>query len=146
MQPFPHHYRASVAVESGAGRTAIISSPGLPDLESNAPAEFDGPGDQWSPETLIVAAVADCYVLTFRAIARASKLEWEALDVAVDGTLDKDERIVRFTEIKIHVNLTIPPESEPRAERILQKAEENCLVTNSLSAHVTFSDELTVVE
>ncbi len=52
MHEFPHNYVVGAAAKSGGNIT--LSSPGLIDLESAAPAEFGGPGDQWSPETLLV--------------------------------------------------------------------------------------------
>ncbi|WP_410959978.1 OsmC family protein, partial [Salmonella sp. SAL4434] len=74
MQAFPHRYRVKGS-GSVTGDVELIAA-GLPPLRSESPAEFDGPGDRWSPETLLVGAVADCFLLTFRAIARASKLSW----------------------------------------------------------------------
>ncbi|NUM89599.1 MAG: hypothetical protein HUU37_10375 [Bdellovibrionales bacterium] len=50
MHPFPHHY--SVSAVARPDGTVPLSSPGLPELPSAAPREFDGPGDRWSPETL----------------------------------------------------------------------------------------------
>lgn len=144
MEPLPHHYRATVDLQATADDIPL-RSPGLPELTTNAPAEYGGPGDRWSPETLLVGTVADCYALTFRAIARASKLEWHKLTCAVEGTLEKVDRTVRFTEITIDAALEAPAGSESRAERILHKAEETCLVTASLSATVTLNATVTVV-
>ena len=143
MQPLPHHYHAAIDAAPGAGNLTVESS-GLPDLATNAPTEYDGPGDQWSPETLLMAAVADCYVLSFRAIASASNLQWQNLRCDVDGTLDKADRIVRFTELRIRAHLQLPADGESRAGRILEKAKEICLVTNSLIADVDFQWETTV--
>ena len=70
MQELPHHYVVSANAKT-VGNVAL-SANGVSDLESAPPAEFGGPGDQWSPESLLVAAVADCFILSFRAIARAS--------------------------------------------------------------------------
>jgi organic hydroperoxide reductase OsmC/OhrA len=59
MTDFPHYYRASsAAVPDG---DVILKSDGLPTLTSAPPKEFDGPGNRWSPETLLVAAVGDCF-------------------------------------------------------------------------------------
>jgi len=138
MQPFPHHYRAAIELEADDG-DVVLRSPGLPELRTAPPAEYGGPGDRWSPETLLVGAVADCYVLGFRAIAAASKLEWSALSCEVEGTLEKVEKRVRFTRIAIRATVTVPPAVASSAERILHKAEEVCLVTNSLSASTEFS-------
>jgi organic hydroperoxide reductase OsmC/OhrA len=132
MDPFPHHYPVKAAAKAAGGVT--LSAPGLPPLESNAPREFGGPGDAWSPESLLCAAVADCFVLTFRAIAAASKLAFESLEVDVEGTLDRAEGGMRFTAMKIRALLRVPAGTEEsRALRLLEKAEKGCLVTRSLA-------------
>jgi len=99
------------------------------------PKEFDGPGDLWSPETLLVAAMADCYILTFRAIARASRLTWLRIDCQSDGILDRVDNVTRFTRFDIQATLTVPAGTDVnKAERILEKAEAVCLVSSSLNA------------
>ena len=133
MQDLPHHYQVT-AVANVAG-TVNLSSPGAPDLVSAPPAEFGGPGDQWSPESLLVAAVADCFILSFRAIARASRFEWDSLSCDVEGTLDRVDRVTQFTGFDVTATLHIPAGSdEAKAERLLEKAEQACLITNSLKA------------
>jgi peroxiredoxin-like protein len=133
MQAMPHHYRVSAT--SGATGTVEVAGPGLPALVTAPPAEFGGPGNLWSPETLLVAAVADCFILTFRAIARASKLDWVALECGAEGVLDRVDGVTRFTQITVRARLTVPAgASESLAARLLEKAEQGCLVTNSLQA------------
>ena len=70
MQQLPHSYVVSASAEAESNVT--LSSDGLESVTSAPPEAFGGPGDLWSPETLLVAAVADCFILSFRAIARAS--------------------------------------------------------------------------
>lgn len=134
MQNLPHQYNVSAAADPESA--VQLRSTGLPDLESAAPAEFGGPGDQWSPESLLVASVADCFVLSFKAIARASKFSWISLTCSVEGTLDKVERTTQFTTFDLRASLTIPADmNEKTALRLLDKAEHLCLITNSLTAH-----------
>src|SRR5215471_7489193 len=135
MQPFPHHYVASAnAVAEG---DVQLNAPALPTLRSASPAEFDGPGDRWSPETLLVAAIGDCLILTFRAVARASGLSWTSLDCDVTGTLDRVDRTTRFVAFRIQARLRVPGGTDPdRARQALEKAERGCLISNSLSAGV----------
>jgi organic hydroperoxide reductase OsmC/OhrA len=131
MQEFPHRY--SVAAVANPEEEVSLESDGLPSLASAPPAEFGGPGDRWSPETLLVAALADCFVLTFRAIARASKLSWLSLRCDVEGTLDRVERVTRFTGFLVRASLRVPPgTNEEQARRLLARAEQSCLITNSL--------------
>ena len=136
MKPYPHHY---VVEASGAPAGSVtLSAAGVEALRSAPPAEFDGPGDQWSPESLLVAAVADCFVLTFRAIARASKLPWENLICRAGGTLDRADHVTRFTAVRIQADLTLPAGGDADlGRRLLEKAEKTCLVTNSLRCEVT---------
>lgn len=133
MQSFPHHYTVTAA---GKGEDNIrVSAPNLPDLLTAAPPEFDGPGGLWSPETLLVAAVANCFILTFRAIARASNFAWSELRCEAVGRLDRVERVTQFTEIQLTVALTAPAGAErEKAQRLLEKAEQSCLISNSLKA------------
>ncbi|MEP5568878.1 MAG: OsmC family protein [Halioglobus sp.] len=133
MQEFPHHYLVSASAE--AEGTIALKSDSMPQIVSAPPAEFGGPGDQWSPEHLLAASVADCFILTFRAIARASKLEWVSLDANAEGVLDRVERVTQFTEFTVRATLTVPAGTdEAKAQRLLAKAEGACLVTASLKA------------
>jgi organic hydroperoxide reductase OsmC/OhrA len=133
MQAMPHQYR--VTATAAATGTVEVASPGLPALVTAPPVEFGGPGNLWSPETLLVAAVADCFILTFRAIARASRLDWVALECGAEGVLDRVDGVTRFTGVTVRAHLTVPAgASESLATRLLEKAEHGCLVTNSLLA------------
>lgn len=132
MQNFPHHYKVN-AVAMPDGDVSLVSD-GVVSLTSAPPVEFGGPGDRWSPETLLTAAVADCFVLSFRAIAKASKFPWTSLRCEVEAILDRVEHVSKFTVFNVRASLSVPPETnEERAHRILEKAEESCLITNSLS-------------
>ena len=133
MKNLPHHY--AVAATASTEGNVDLTSPGLSRIDSAPPAEFGGPGDRWSPETLLVAAVADCFILTFSAIARASKLDWVSLSCDVDGVLDRVDNVTRFTEFRLRVVLDAPPGTdEQKAMRLLEKSERSCLITNSLTA------------
>lgn len=132
MKDFPHHYRVAATAEPTGD--VNLSGEGLETIPSAPPPEFGGPGDRWSPESLLVAAVADCFVLSFRAISRASQLEWLSLSCEVEGTLEREDRVTRFTGFQVTATLRVPPgTNEARAHRLLEKAEETCLITNSLS-------------
>lgn len=135
MQDFPHYY--SVQAHASTEGSVRLQGQDLPPLDSAPPREFGGPGGQWSPEALLVGAVADCFILTFRAIASASRLDWEQLDCEASGTLDRVDRVTRFTAFTVTARLTVPAGTDPeKAKRALEKAEAGCLITNSLNADV----------
>ena len=79
--------------------------------------------------------MADCFILSFRAIARASKLPWDAIECQAEGKLERVDRAMRFTEFTVNAVLQVPPDTdEQKAHRLLEKAEASCLITNSMSA------------
>lgn len=145
MHPFPHHYTVSVRSRPETG--VVLESAGLDDLRTDKPVEFDGPGDRWSPETLLVGAIVDCYAITFRGIAAASKLRWLSVHCDVDGALDRVDRATKFTHVIVRARLEVPPETNlDQARRILVRAEETCLITRSLTATTELIAEVAVTE
>lgn len=133
MQGFPHRYHVSASAETEGN--ILLKAENLPQLVSAPPAEFGGPGNQWSPEHLLVASVADCFILTFRAVASASKLDWSTLEASAEGVLDRVDRVTQFTAITVRVTLAVPAGTDiEKARKLLHKAEEACLITNSLKA------------
>jgi len=132
MQAFPHRYRVK-----GAGRTTgdvALTEERLTTLQSASPTEFDGPGDRWSPETLLVGAVADCFIPTFRAVAKASRLSWISLDCDVTGTLDREDRVTQFTRFDMTAHLLVPAgEDADRARQALEKALPSLWMSRSRS-------------
>jgi len=142
MHPFPHRYQVS---SSGCPEgEVIVGAPGLQPLHTQAPIEFGGPGDRWSPESMLVGAMADCYLLTFRALARAARLEWLSLECTVEGVLDQAPEGARFTSYALRAHLVVPADADiDMAERALERAEERCLVSNSLRGERSLT---TVVE
>lgn len=141
MKPLPHRYE--VRLSGGPSGDATVSSSGMPDLRSAPPLDFDGPGDAWSPEHLLLAAVETCFLFTFRAVAKASRLEYRSLDLSIEGTVDRRDGVTRFTEIVLRPRLTIGSETDrERVLSVLQKSERSCLVSASLSTPIRLEPEL----
>jgi len=135
MQALPHHYQVSAS--SSINQTVMLKAAGLPGLETDAPGEFGGPGDLWSPETMLAGAIANCLILSFRAISRASKMDWTDIDCDVEAILERIDRVTRFTQITLKVRLVVPAGTDhAKAEKLLDKSKSVCLITNSMTADV----------
>ena len=137
MQAFPHEYIASA---HGASSDYIVArTADLEPIHIAEPTEFGGSGQYWSPEQLFVVTVANCLILTFRAIANASNFEFIDLNCDAVGVLDRVERTNQFTDININVVLQLVSENDlKKGQRLLEKAENQCLIKNSISAKTTF--------
>lgn len=128
-------------------RLGTVLSPELPTrIEVATPPEFEGgiPGI-WSPEHLYTAAVLSCYMTTFLAIAEHSKLIFSAFDCKAEGVLEKTEGKYLMTEIMLYPVLKLTNESQKeRAQRVLEKAETACLISNSIKTVVRLKTSIEV--
>ena len=123
-----------------SGKTGIAKSNSAPNaIHFAAPPEFGGLEGRWTPEDLLLCAVASCYTTTFHALAEYSKLEYADLEVEVEGTIRKTGSGYSFSEIAIRPNLTISSDGEQTpALRLLQKAKTACLVSRALAVEQKF--------
>ena len=104
-----------------------------------SPPVFGGLEGRWTPEDLLLCAVASCYTTTFRALAENSKLAYTDLQVEVESAIGKADTGYNFGEVLIRANLMIPQEEErTRAIKLLHKAKELCLVSRALSVEQRF--------
>ncbi|MDP2188943.1 MAG: OsmC family protein [Sphingobacteriaceae bacterium] len=140
-----HNYHVQLKWQEG--RIGSLQSAELNDKITVAtPPEFEGgvPGI-WSPEHLFTASVLSCFMTTFLAIAGFSKLEFESFDCDATGVLSKVEGKFMMTEVVLRPRLIIMDESKvERAQRILEKAETNCLITNSILTKVNLISDVTI--
>lgn len=141
-----HLYR--VAAWWTSGRTGLAKSDSAPNaIHFTAPTEFGGLEGRWTPEELLLAAVAGCYTTTLRAIAGTAKFDFMDLQVEASGTVRKAESGYSFSEIVVRPNLKIASlEDRNRALDLLRRAEELCLVSRAVRTIVKFEPQLEIVK
>ena len=140
-----HEYE--VDLQWKEGRIGILSSDKLDDrIEVATPPEFPGGIEGiWSPEHLYVASVSSCFMTSFTAVAEYSKLSFEELTVPATGVMSNESGKYEITEIILRPTLTISDESKKdKALRILQKAEEICLITRSIKTEVKLEPNIAI--
>jgi organic hydroperoxide reductase OsmC/OhrA len=143
MTPLPHHYRLHLTSEPNG--YATLASPGLPDLRSAPPLAYDGPGDAWSPEHLLVAAVEACFLFTFRAVAKHAGIECTMSDLSGEGVVGRQDGIIRFTQIVLRPTIALSAGIDmDRVKRALEKTERACLVSASLSTPIRIEPEFSI--
>lgn len=145
VQPLPHRY--DVVARGGPTGLLSIAAKNLPTLAAAAPAPFGGPGNVWSPEDLLVASVASCFILTFDTIAELSRLPWIEIVCPAEGILEMADGKRRFTRFYLRPTLKLPKGADAgKAEQLLRKAEERCLITASLSGGVSLAASIEFAE
>jgi len=136
-------YESDVCLKSG--RRGTVCSPGKPDLEVSSPPEFKGEAGLWTPEEMFVASVNACTFMTFIAYARHKGLDVVSYESDGEGVLEHSDGKFRFTEISLRPHVRVKSASdEERAREIMQDAQANCFVANSLSFPVKVSPRFSV--
>lgn len=131
-----YHYQTTVRWTDH--RKGIISCPGKPDVEVATPPEFKGHEGIWSPEDLFVASANICLMTTFIAVAERAGLAFSAYESAAEGRLELVEGKFQFTAITIKPTITVESDADAaKAKELIEKAEANCLISNSMKATVT---------
>ena len=116
----------------------------LPAIIGGAPPEFKGRAGNWSPEYLFVASLNSCYILTLLAIAEFSKIQLLTMSSSAKGKLEKVEGgSYQITEIVVRPRIVLASANDlARMPRILEKAKENCFVSNSIKSVIKIEPEV----
>jgi len=135
-------------------RKGMMCSPELHNNETNeanclevaTPPEFPGGMPNiWSPEHLFTAAVSSCLMTTFLAIAEFSKLEYVSFKCDSKGVLEKVDGKFVMSEVLLFPEVVITDESKrDRTERVVEKAEKACLISNSITSKITMETKIIV--
>lgn len=128
--PFPHHYRVELD-----GR--VLAAPPRAPIAGGAPPQFGGKDVWWSPEELLLGAVALCLMTTFQALATRAGVAVRAYSSQVEGVLDKTAAGLTFTSIRVQVAIVVDADAVARAETLIHSAEKHCIVSNSLKTPPT---------
>ncbi|PKA84485.1 peroxiredoxin-like protein [Ulvibacter sp. MAR_2010_11] len=147
-----HNY--NVDINWRQDRKGIMCSPELADgstpssncIEVATPPEFPkGIPHIWSPEHLFTASVSSCLMTTFLAIAENSKLDFTGFSCKSQGILDIIDGKYAMVEVILKPIITIKAEKDRgRAQRIVQKSEAACLISNSIKSKITMEIEIMV--
>lgn len=147
-----HYY--SVDVRWNKDRQGIMCSPevekAIPSecgcIEIATPPEFPkGIAGIWSPEHLFTASVSSCLMTTFLAIAENSKLAFTAFSCKSKGKLEKVDGKFIMSEVELEPHITITEAADrEKAERIIKKSEEACLISNSIKSKIILSPHIAV--
>ncbi|MEQ8547121.1 MAG: OsmC family protein [Cyclobacteriaceae bacterium] len=136
-----HYYNVDIKWEST--RKGVICSPELNRksgvcIEVATPPEFpQGIEGIWSPEHLFVGAISSCLMTTFLAIAENSSLAFTSFTCPATGKLERVDGKLMISEIVLKPTVVIHNEDQrDRTIRIVKKAEDACLISNSVKSKI----------
>lgn len=113
-------------------------------FESHPPIDVDGMSkvsnipEAWSPPHMLLAAVESCFLITLLSIAEKMKIGIKSYASTAEGVVTApDGKHSEVGEITIRPTFHLEnDEDRPRLKLLAQKAEEYCLVRNSIRTKV----------
>ncbi len=143
FQAKPKSFAYDVDVIWTSERKGRIEADGKPPVEVATPPEFKGHPGYWSPEDLFVQAVNVCLMCTFVGTAARQQISFLDYRCHARGILETADGMLQFTEIILEPVISLPAGVEIEAARkVLQDAKRNCLVANSITAHVQMNENI----
>ncbi len=141
-----HSYDVKITWKEG--RRGRMQSSVLNDvIDVATPPEFPGGVEGvWSPEHLFTASVSSCFLSSFLAISEYSKLDFDDIVVNSEGIMSKTDGKFIMSKIILQPVLTISDAKfEAKAYRLLEKAEQICLITRSIKSEIVFEPKVHVL-
>ena len=122
-----------------------VDFPGKPSLRGTAAPAYRGDPSLHNPEDLLVASLSGCHALSYLALCARAGIQVVSYEDEVYGTMERVERVTRFTEVVLHPRVTIAPGSDPeKAKALHEKAHAVCFIASSVNFPVRHEPVITV--
>lgn len=139
----PRVYTWDTEVRWREGKEGVLSGKEKHDVRIGCPPEFGGELAFWSPEHLFVASIEVCIMTTLIDLLSKEKLTIDSYESTARGYAQLVDGKFRFTEVTVEPNVCIGSDIEvDKMEKLLYKAKETCLVSNSLTVKVVVKPKI----
>jgi len=127
-----------------SGRTGLAKCDSAPQtIHFSEPPELGGLEARWTPEQLLLCALASCFTTTFQEVARSVKFDYTDLEVEAEGIVRRSKSGCAFSEIILRPRLTVHAEAEfESALTLLRKAKALCLISRAITVPQTFDPHM----
>jgi organic hydroperoxide reductase OsmC/OhrA len=128
------------------GRDHVVSVVGKPDILGSAARVFHGDVDRWNPEEMLIAALAQCHLLSYLYVAVANGIVVESYDDTAEGVLvTTPDGGGRFREVVLRPIITISAGDPEVAARIHAEANRLCFIASSVNFPVRHEPSIRTV-
>lgn len=128
------------------GRDHVVRVEGKPDILGSAARVFHGDVDRWNPEEMLIAALAQCHLLSYLYVAVANGIVVESYDDTAEGVLvTTPDGAGRFREVVLRPVVTISVGDPDVAMRIHAEANRLCFIASSVNFPVRHEPSIQTV-
>ncbi|AZZ49159.1 peroxiredoxin [Rathayibacter rathayi] len=147
-----HEYAVSVVWEGDRGtgtsgyreygRQLTVTAQGPAPILASADTPFRGDADRWNPEQLLLAALAQCHLLSYLHVAVKSGVVVTGYSDDAAGAMVQEGESGHFTSVTLRPRVTVAEESMVAlAQTLHAEASRLCFIANSVNFPVRHEPE-----
>ena len=151
-----HHFAVSVDWTGNRGtgtsdyksyeRANVITSSGKHEIAGSSDRAFRGDPERWNPEELLIAALAECHLLSYLHVAATNGIVVEAYTDSATGTMEQTSNGGgHMTSVTLRPRVTISNGDAELARSLHAVASEKCFIAASVNFPVLHEPEILVV-
>lgn len=123
-----------------SGRTGLAKCESSPNtIHFSEAAELGGLEGRWTPEQLLLCALAGCFTTTFHDVARGAKFDYTDLEVEIEASVRRSRTAgCSLNEILIRPRLTVHSDDQRETGlTLLRRAKAACLISRAITVPQT---------
>ncbi|MCU1544418.1 MAG: OsmC family peroxiredoxin [Microbacteriaceae bacterium] len=151
-----HHYAANIewAGNRGTGTTdyksygreTVITAAGKHSIDGSSDRVFHGNADRWNPEELLLAALAECHLLSYLHVAATNGIVVTGYTDSATGTMVQTaDGGGHFTSVTLRPRVVISGGDAARALELHREASTRCFIAASVNFPVLHEPEVVLV-
>jgi organic hydroperoxide reductase OsmC/OhrA len=132
-----------------SGRTGLAKCESSPNtIHFSEAAELGGLQGRWTPEQLLLCALAGCFTTTFHDVARSAKFEYTDLEVEIEGTVRRSRAAgCGLSEILIRPRLTVHSQDQSETGlNLLRRTKSLCLISRAITVPQTLEPTVETIK
>jgi Predicted redox protein, regulator of disulfide bond formation len=126
-------------------RAHVLMAQHKPPLKGSSAPTFHGDQAKWNPEELFAAALAQCHYLSYVYVAGEEGLTIHSYTCTATAHLVLTPEGGQIGLVELIPEVTVAPEDEDLAQRLHDRAHEECFIARSVSCEVTVSPRVHTV-
>jgi organic hydroperoxide reductase OsmC/OhrA len=128
------------------GRDHELAAEGRPAIAGSSDPVFRGDKSRWNPELELVAALAQCHMLSYLHVCTTAGVVVTGYEDAPYGLMaETDDDGGHFTEVVLRPRVTVADEGmAARALEMHEQASEKCFIARSVNFPVRHEPSVTV--
>ncbi|WP_028660521.1 OsmC family protein [Nocardioides insulae] len=128
-------------------RDVLLRAAGKPELLGSADPTFRGDAGRWNPEELLLAALAQCHLLSYLHSAVRHGVVVTAYDDSPVGTMSQSGQGGHFTSVVLRPRVSVAAAEQVETARAIHaEASANCFIAASMNFPVTHEPEILLAE